>query len=188
MLRFAEEHDISAILGISNWAALNTPANFAIEPEPLQDWVDSWRDTHQRYPWLVAEDNGQLIGFAKASPHRGRCAYAYTAEVTVYVHPQHHARGIGKSLYQQLFPILKVQGYCTLLAGITQPNPASERLHASFGFRRIGVFERVGWKFGKWHDVGYWELIVHDGAPQPNILNVKDALKRLPIHAPSRTS
>lgn len=166
-IRLATEPDITPLLAISNWAALNTPANFAIEPEPLDEWLNSWRETHERFPWLVAcDDAGTILGFAKASPHKGRCAYAYTAEVSVYVHPEHHGKRIGHALYARLLPILKTQGFVTLLAGITTPNPASERLHESFGFERVATYRRVGWKFNAWHDVGYWQLTLSD-APRP---------------------
>ena len=177
IIRLAEERDITPVLEISNWAAMNTAANFAIEPESLEDWLESWRDTHAKYPWLVAlDEDGKVIAFAKSSPHRGRCAYAYTAEVSVYVHPDSHGRGIGKALYQRLIPMLKSQGYVTLIAGIALPNAASQRLHESFGFKRVGVFERVGWKFGRWHDVGYWELALRGAATPPErILSVAEA-------------
>src|SRR5690349_5862134 len=131
-IRLARCSDVPAILEISNWAAINTPANFAVEPESIDQWTSSFDDTHRMYPWLVAENSGDIIGWAKASPHRGRCAYAWTAEVSVYVRNDHHGRGIGKALYAQLIPALKRQGYITLIAGITVPNPASQRLHESF--------------------------------------------------------
>jgi phosphinothricin acetyltransferase len=169
LIRLANNTDLAAILDISNWAALNTPANFAIDPETLKTWTQSFDQSHRMFPWLVAEREGVILGFAKASPHRGRCAYAWTAEVSVYVHPDHHGKGVGTHLYQRLISILKAQGYITLLAGITTPNLASERLHQSFGFHKIGVFERVGWKFNRWHDVGYWEAFLRQDelSPEP---------------------
>lgn len=189
LIRLAEFEDVSAILDISNWAAVNTPANFALEPETLATWEESWRETHEMYPWVVAEGEtgganersekstlpltpslkgrGDILGFAKASPWKGRCAYNWSAEVTVYVHPEHHGKGIGKVLYGKLFPLLKAQGYRTLLGGITQPNEASVRLHESFGMKRVAMFETIGWKFEKWHDVGYWQLILRDDDTPP---------------------
>lgn len=177
-IRLATEADIEPLLAISNWAATNTPANFAIEPEPIDDWMKSWRETRERYPWLVAcADAEGVLGFAKASPHRGRCAYAYTAEVSVYVHPEHHGTGIGHALYAKLIPILKKQGFATLLAGITTPNAASQRLHESFGFQRVATYQRVGWKFNRWHDVSYWQLMLRgDGAPPRMIRTVAQAM------------
>jgi phosphinothricin acetyltransferase len=177
-IRLATRDDLPAILEISNWAAINTSANFAIEPETLASWTQSFEQTHRMYPWLVARDAGnRVIGFAKASPHRGRCAYAWTAEVSVYIDPDHHRRGVGRALYNQLLPILKAQGYVTLIAGITVPHPASQRLHESFGFKRCATFERVGWKFNSWYDVGYWELIVQtDKGPPQAIRPVADVV------------
>ncbi len=179
LIRLAEFEDVFAILDISNWAAVNTPANFALEPETLASWEESLRETHEMYPWVVGEaETGDIVGFAKASPWKGRCAYDWSAEVTVYVHPEHQSKGIGKALYAKLFPILKAQGYRTLLGGITQPNEASVRLHESFGMKRVAMFETIGWKFEKWHDVGYWQLNLRDDdAPPPAIKAVRDVAK-----------
>jgi len=178
LIRFATPDDLPAILEISNWAALHTPANFAIEPESLADWSRSFEQTHRQFPWFVAIEDNLVVGFAKASPHRGRCAYGWTAEVSVYMHQEHHRRGIGTLLYRRLIPLLAHQGYATLLAGITLPNPASERLHEAFGFHSVGIFHRVGWKFSRWHDVGYWEAFLQplDDSPRA-IVSVADATR-----------
>ena len=184
-IRPAHRDDVPAILEISNWAAIHTPANFAIEPETLDSWLQSFDQTHRMHPWLVAQEpGGAVAGFAKASPHRGRCAYAWSAEVSVYVHPHHHRKGIGTALYAELIPILKAQGYVTLIAGITLPNPASQKLHESFGFRRIGVFDRIGWKFGQWHDVGYWEMFLDSSGRAPGtIRSVEEARRSVSLSA-----
>ncbi|MHB8416596.1 MAG: GNAT family N-acetyltransferase [Myxococcales bacterium] len=159
---------MKAILEISNWAAAQLDANFALEPEPLAQWLASFDATRARYPWLVVRQGERVVGFAKAGPHRARGAYAWAAEVSVYVHPELHGRGVGRALYRRLLPILRRQGFVTLLAGITRGNRASEALHRHFGFRRCGTFHRVGWKFGRWCDVGYWELPLRPaGAPPP---------------------
>ena len=113
---------------------------------------------------------------AKAAPWAGRCAYAYSAEVTVYVHPEHHRKGIGRDLYSRLIAVLRDQGYCTLLAGIALPNPASVSLHASLGFRQVACLERVGWKFDRWHDVTYWQLDLAAGEPPKEISPVRDVM------------
>jgi L-amino acid N-acyltransferase YncA len=168
-IRLATFEDLPGILAISNWAAEHTPANFAVEPETLESWQQEWRETHEMYAWLVAAgEGGAIIGFAKAAPWKGRCAYNWSAETTVYIHPDHHGRGLGTALYGKLIRILTAQGYRTLLGGITVPNPASVRLHESLGFRRVALLEQVGWKFDRWHDVGYWELRLQegDGAPE----------------------
>ena len=141
-----------------HWAAENTAANFATGPETLSEWSATFHETAERYPWLVARREGRVVGFAKASPHRARGAYRWTAEVSVYIHHELHGRGLGRALYDRLVPTLRAQGYVTLLAGITPPNPGSERLHAALGFVRCGTYHHAGWKFSRWHDVGYWEL------------------------------
>ena len=167
-IRLATLDDLPAILEISNRAAEETAANFAVRPESPASWIERWRDTHERFPWLVAPDGaGDILGFAMASPWKGRCAYSYSAEVTAYVVPAHHGRGIGTALYARLFEMLAAQGYRTALGGITQPNPASVRLHESFGMKRVALFEGIGWKFGRWHDVGYWQIVLGDESAAP---------------------
>jgi len=175
-VRPAAPDDLPAILEISNHYALTTPANFAIEPETMESWRESYRATHEKFPWFVAVDSsatddapgGTVIGFSKASPWKGRCAYDWSAEVTVYLKAGHQRRGIGRALYQALIDTMRAQGFRSIVGGITLPNEASVRLHESFGFRPIGRFERIGYKFEKWHDVGYWELQLQDDDAPPN--------------------
>jgi phosphinothricin acetyltransferase len=150
--------DVPHALRFANWAAEHTPANFALGPEPLDAWLAEFDHRHAMYPWLVARTDDGVVGFAKASPYRARGAYAWTAEVTIYVDEAAQGKGVGKALYGVLIPLLRAQRYVTLLAGITTPHEPSERLHASFGFTRCATFHRVGWKFGRWHDVSFWEL------------------------------
>jgi len=165
-IRLATAGDVAAIVDIANWYALNSPANFAVEPEPLEMWQAAWREQQQRYPWLVAEatagdataEDGAIVGFAKASPFRTRCAYRWTVETSVYLRAGWQGRGIGRGLYERVLSMVRRQGYLKVIGGITLPNAASVRLHEHFGFRHIGTMFRVGWKFGRWHDVGFWEL------------------------------
>ena len=156
-------------LRFANWAAEHTVANFALAPEPLEEWQAEFDQHHLMYPWLVARADvgGKVIGFAKGSPYRARGAYAWTAEVTVYIDGAFHGQGVGTALYGVLLPMLRAQGYVTLLAGITTPHPPSERLHAAFGFTRCATFRRVGWKFDRWHDVSFWELHPQPGVSPP---------------------
>lgn len=175
LITLASEADVPGMLALSNWAAAHTSANFATEPEPLSAWSESFRGTRASHPWLVVHgeghgggsDGARVLGFAKGSPHRSRGAYRFSAEVSVYIDPSHHGRGLGRALYRVLIPLLRAQGYVTLLAGITTGNPASERLHAAFGFGLCGTYHRIGWKDGRWHDVGYFELHLVDGRLPP---------------------
>ena len=174
----ATSDDIPAILAISNHYALATPANFAIEPEKLEQWQREFEGTCAKYPWFVATDESNtIIGFAKASPWQGRCAYAHSVMTSIYLAPTMHRRGIGRILYTTLLTTLERQGYRTLIGGITLPNPGSVGLHEALGYQKVAHFPRVGWKFGQWHDVGYWELELGNPAdpPQP-IKSLADVL------------
>jgi L-amino acid N-acyltransferase YncA len=171
-VELACEEDVPEILALANWAAVNTPANFATEPESLDEWTRTWKATRAIYPWLVARASGKLLGFAKGSPHRTRGAYRWIAEVSVYVDVAAHGKRTGSQLYRCLLPTMREQGYVTLLAGITPPNPASERLHGAVGFVRCGTYHRAGWKLGKWHDVGYWELHLRGDEPPAELRTV----------------
>lgn len=179
-ITLASEADVPGMLALSNWAAAHTSANFATEPEPVSAWLESFRGTRASHPWLVVHGEGRdrerVLGFAKGSPHRSRGAYRFSAEVSVYIDPAHHGRGLGRALYRVLIPVLRAQGYVTLLAGITTGNPASERLHAAFGFRPCGTYHRIGWKDGRWHDVGYFELHLTDEGLPPAELRTVDSV------------
>ncbi|HKE18738.1 MAG TPA: GNAT family N-acetyltransferase [Kofleriaceae bacterium] len=161
--------DVADMVALANRAAETGTANFATEPEPVASWQREWANTRELYPWLVARAGGRVAGFAKIAPHRSRGAYRWTAEMSVYVDEAWHGRGIGSALYRILIPLARAQGYVTLLAGITAGHTASERLHQRAGFVRCGTYHRAGWKFGAWHDVGYWELHLSppDRAPDP---------------------
>jgi L-amino acid N-acyltransferase YncA len=171
-LRLARESDIAQINEIEAWAILHTSAHFALDPEPPDRTLDAFRDARSHYPWLVAADDAatpapNVLGYARASPWKTRQAYRWTAELTVYVRPEHHARGIGRSLYAALLDTLRAQGYRMVLGGITLPNPASVALHERLGMTCLGVLPRVGFKFGRWHDVGYWGMDLAPGAADP---------------------
>ena len=131
--------------------------------------------THERFPWLVANgEGGVIVGFAKSSPWKARCAYHWTAEVSAYIAPNHVGGGIGRSLYTRLFATLTAQGYHSAIGGITLPNEASVRLHESFGMKHVGTFNENGWKNGCWHDVGYWMLILNQPGVEPGAIRPVD--------------
>ncbi len=119
------------------------------------------------HPWLVAERGDELAGFAYGSPHRLRASYRWAADVSVYVDPAHHRRGIGRALYGALFDLLRAQGLRVACAGITVPNPASVGLHESLGFELVGIYRRIGYKHGAWRDVGWWQLPLDPRAADP---------------------
>lgn len=128
-----------------------------------------------KYPWLVFESDHTILGYAYASTHRARHAYQWCVEVSVYVQPRAHRRGIGRALYTALFDLLRRQGYVNAYAGITLPNPSSLGIHESLGFVPIGVFRQIGFKFGRWHDVAWLHLrLREDPAPTADPLSTAE--------------
>jgi phosphinothricin acetyltransferase len=130
------------------------PASFEERPPGAAEVARRIREAHA---WLVAED-GDIVGYAYASPHRARAAYRWAVDVAVYVDAEHTGRGAGHALYGALLPELARRGFRVACAGIALPNDASVALHERHGFRLVGVYERIGYKAGAWRDVGWWQL------------------------------
>ncbi len=166
LIRFATEADIPAICEIENAEIDSSFANFGLDPVSAQAAMNQFLLAQGRHPWVTAEEDGSVVGFARASAWKSRGAYAWTAEVGVYVKQELRARGIGKLLYAQLFPAMERAGLRTIVAGIALPNPGSVKLHESFGMKHSGTLPSMGFKHGEWRDVGYW--MVHLGAGPPN--------------------
>jgi L-amino acid N-acyltransferase YncA len=110
---------------------------------------------------------GRVVGYAYASPYRDRAAYRWAADVAIYVAPEHQGRGIGRDLYKALFELLATQGVRTACAGITLPNEASVALHVKLGFQLVGIYQRIGWKLGAWHDVAWYQRPLPTPAGDP---------------------
>jgi phosphinothricin acetyltransferase len=119
------------------------------------------------HPWLIAELDGRPVGFAYAGQHRERAAYRWATDVTVYLDPAYHRRGIGRALYERLFELLREQGLHIACAGVTLPNAASVGLHEALGFEPVGIYRRVGYKHGAWRDVGWWQLDLKPPTDRP---------------------
>jgi phosphinothricin acetyltransferase len=119
------------------------------------------------HPWLVAEEGGEVLGFAYACEHRWRPAYRWSVDVSVYIAASARRQGHGRALYEVLFAELQERGFRTACAGITLPNAASVGLHEGLGFEPVGVYRRIGWKQGAWRDVGWWQLDLAPGAGDP---------------------
>lgn len=142
----------------------DTAASFESEPPSPDEMA---RRIERAHRWLVAvdPDEGGVLGYAYASPHRERAAYAWSADVSVYLAPHARGRGLGRSLYEHLLGDLTAAGYRSACAGIALPNPASEALHRGLGFETIGTYRRIGWKFHSWHDVLWLQLGLGDDGP-----------------------
>lgn len=162
-----ERSHLPGLRAISNADIASSAANFMRSPESLERWRARWQADHERYPWLAAVESGEVLGFALAGDWGGRCAYRWAVTTSVYVAEQAQGRGCGRALYRELLATLAAQGYRTVIAGITLPNAASVALHEGAGFQAIGVFERIGHKFDRWRDVGYWQLHLGDAESPP---------------------
>lgn len=160
-IRDARLDDAARLAEIYNHYVSETIVTF--ETEPVTDGHMAARITEaggERLPWLVADAVGTVSGFAFASKWKGRCAYRYAVESTIYVSAADRSRGIGMPLYAALIEHLRDAGMHAVIAGISLPNDASVRLHEKLGFEKIGHFREVGRKFDSWIDVGYWELLL----------------------------
>lgn len=181
LVRRATEADMAAFAEIVNAHILGGVAHFGDRPQGAGEWQADWVASADRYPWLVADRDGLVAGIAYARRFNARAAYDWTAETTVYVRDGWQGQGIGRALYARLLAILDAQGYRCVVAGITLPNPASVALHEAFGFRHLGTIERVGYKHGRWHDVGSYQRLTgpagdHEPPPIRTVSEVEPAL------------
>lgn len=157
-IRDATTNDAAQIAAIYNHYIAHTIVTFEEDPVAADDIAQRITETQQQaLPWLVCVDDEKVVGYAYASKWKGRCAYRYSVEVTVYLDPKHTAAGLGSKLYAALFARLTASGYHVAIAGISLPNPASIALHEKFGMHKVAHFEQVGFKFADWVDVGYWQ-------------------------------
>jgi phosphinothricin acetyltransferase len=162
VIRSAHPSDAEAIVGIYNHYVTSTTITF----EELPVSVDEMRrriDVIQAagLPWLVLEEAEQLLllGYAYASKWKERSAYRHSVEISVYLKHGIQARGLGSRLYEALFSALAERGIHAAMGGIVLPNEASVRLHEKFGMKQVARFEQVGYKFGQWLDVAYWQKV-----------------------------
>lgn len=162
-IRPAGPADAAAIARIYNHYVEHSCITFETEPVGARAMAARIAETAGlTLPWLVALQDGELLGYAHASRWKGRCAYRYSVESSVYVDPAHAGRGIGRQLYTALLEAIGAAGMHTVIAGIALPNDASVRLHERLGFAPVGRFAQVGHKLGRWVDVGYWQLLLRD--------------------------
>jgi L-amino acid N-acyltransferase YncA len=185
IIRSVELSDAQAIRDIYAPFVSDSATSFEIEPPDAEAMGRRIGEQRERHPWLVYEAGGEVLGYAYASPHRAaRKAYQWCVEVSVYIHARVRRRGVGRALYVSLFELLRRQGYVNAYAGITLPNPASLRLHESLGFAPIGVYPRIGFKFGKWHDVAWLQLRLQEASlPVPDPLPVATLLEETSVRS-----
>jgi L-amino acid N-acyltransferase YncA len=161
IVRAAAAEDAEDMAAIYNHYVTQTVVTFEEEAIPAAEICRRLEEVQAAsLPWLVAEGDGRVVGYAYATKWRSRRAYRFSAEVTVYVHPDHGRRGIGTALYRRLLAEARDRGIHAVMGGIALPNEASIRLHETFGFKKVAHFAEVGFKFNRWIDVGYWQLVL----------------------------
>lgn len=156
-VRLATPDDASGCLVIYRPFVESTHTTFETEVPTIDAFARRIETTLEIRPWVVAEDDGKVIGYAYASPIKDRAAYQWSVEVAVYVADNARRRGIGRALYEALFRCLAGQGFVNAVGIIALPNDASIALHESLGFQKISHLKEIGFKLGKWHDSAWWQ-------------------------------
>ena len=160
-IRMATVADAAAVAAIYNPYIATTCITFETAPVPMAEMAARIAEVLDAgLPWLLAEDATGEAGFAYASKWKGRCAYRFSVESTVYLDPARTGRGIGRMLYTRLLDETRARGMHAVIGGIALPNAASVALHERLGFRKVAHFEQVGFKQERWIDVGYWQLLI----------------------------
>lgn len=160
-IRPVRPEDASQIADIYNHYIATSHATFEVEPISSGEILCRINaETDSGYPFLVCLAAGEIVGYAYGHQFRARPAYRHSVEVSVYIKPGHDGKGIGTSIYAELFTEIKRADFHAIIAGISLPNDASVRLHEKFGMEKVAHFREVGRKFDRWIDVGYWELIL----------------------------
>jgi L-amino acid N-acyltransferase YncA len=167
-IRFARPEDAADIVAIYGPYCDGSVISFELAAPTVNQMRERIERITQQFPWLVCEIDGDVAGYVYACSHRERAAYRWAVDVAVYIAPKHHRRGIGHALYSVLFYMLREQGYVKAYAGVTLPNPGSVGLHEAVGFRPLATYRGVGFKFGKWLDVGWWELDLRPQSEKPH--------------------
>ncbi len=168
VIRPAQDDDGAAIAAVYAPYVRDTPVSFEMEPPSAMEMANRIIGTLSTHPWLVAERGGEIVGYTYAGKHSQRAAYRWTVDVTVYVRGGERRSGVGRRLYQALLGTLQQQGYRSAFAEIVLPNPGSAHLHEAMGFQHIGVHKDIGYKLGRWQDIGYWRLGLSDGTSAPS--------------------
>ncbi|MCI0705447.1 MAG: N-acetyltransferase family protein [Planctomycetia bacterium] len=156
-IRLATAQDLDAIREIFNYFVTRSTCTFQIDPETAEEREAWFRERSESHPVTVAELDGVVIGWAALSPWKSRCAYAKSAEASVYVHHEHHRRGVGRALLLDLIELAKKAKLHIIIGGACSEQTASIALQAALGFELVGTFHEVGRKFDRWLDVTYMQ-------------------------------
>ena len=160
IIREATIEDAQAIADIYNYYLLNTTIVFQEEPFSVEYFEGKINGSSKKYPFIVIEEAGQLLGYALLKRYYCGCSYGETVELSIYILPDRRGSGLGNMLITELLNRAKANKLHTILAGIVTENEASIALHEKFGFEKVGHLKQMATKFGRWLDVGYWQLII----------------------------
>lgn len=166
-IRLACPEDAAELLEIYRPYVEHTSVSFETAVPNLAEFRQRIADTLENFPYLVAEENGQILGYAYAHPFHARAAYCWTVESSVYVRQDLRRTGVGRALYQRLFQLLKYQGVRMVCAVITVPNEPSMSFHEDMGFEIGGILPDFGYKLGHWHGVAYFYLRLKQKRTEP---------------------
>ncbi|MBN1536468.1 MAG: N-acetyltransferase [Anaerolineales bacterium] len=161
-VRQAAITDAPAITRIYNWYILNTIISFEMTPLSIEEIQTRIQVKLEYYDWLVGETDHEIIGYAYYGAFRPREAYHHTVESTIYIAQKYTGQGYGKPLYEQLIESARKHGFREMVAIIALPNPVSVSLHQKLGFELVGVNKGVGYKMGRYIDVGMWQLSLYN--------------------------
>lgn len=158
MIRDVNIKDAKDLVNIYNYYVVNSIVTLDLIPFSILDFEEKINSISKKFPFIVFEVQNEVLGYAYANTFRTKPAYKNTVELTVYLKYTELGKQIGKKLYSELLQQLKIQNYHVVIGGLTLPNDASIKLHETFGFEKVAHFKEVGYKFDKWHDVGFWQL------------------------------
>lgn len=181
--RFATPEDAPAILEVYAPYIRNTVITFEYEVPSVEAFTERVKGITEKYPYLVCEENGVLLGYAYAGEYRSRTAFQWDVELSIYLRPEAQGKGVSKAFYDRLLPMVEKLGYRNIYSSIVTPNPASIGLQEKYGFETLCVFEKCGYKLGQWCDllwmhkkIGDWSK---DPVPPTSISEVREELKKL---------
>lgn len=158
MIRPVHFNDTQNILNIYNYYVVNTVVTFDLDAVSLESFQEKIKNITADYPFIVYEENNEILGYAYGSRFRPKPAYNHTVESTIYIKQGQHGKQIGTKLYKELLLLLKQDNFHIVLGVLTLPNEASVKLHEKFGFKKVAHLKEAGLKFGNWQDVGFYQL------------------------------
>lgn len=166
-VRMAKVEDAKDLLNIYEYYVTNTSITFEYDVPTIDEFKNRIETTLKRYPYIVAEENGKIYGYAYAGAFKGRRAYDWSVETSIYVQYGNSSKGVGTLLYNELERLLKMQNIINVNACITYPNEKSQEFHKKFGYKTVAHFTKCGYKFNKWHDMIWMEKFINEHTDNP---------------------